>query len=328
MTEPLNWPSLVAEAKRRRKAEGLTQRHHAALAGVSAPTMGAFDRGATTLTLARALDILRVVGLVAEETPRSAQDAFVAAALARWHQLVETLPASAPARHPHGNYAADYQILGIGEAPSVMQLAEMLRRDMPRLTGWPVFWWPTKESIAPHPLGSLIECWLAPEQDRAFDDAAHSDFWRVDVEGRAVLLRGYQEDSADQVRPGTIFDLTLPIWRCGELLKHAERLAEKLDRDAGSMAIRLRVAYRGLVGRRLASWAAAARTLPLLDGHICRVGEVLVDVEASLEEVGRDLPGVLHRLLAPLYESFDFYRLDRALVDQEVALLLQRRSAD
>lgn len=326
MSEPLNWPALVAEAKRRRRAEGLTQKHHAALAGVSAPTMGAFDRGATTLTLARAFDILRVVGLMAEETPASAQDAFVAAALARWHQLVESLPADAPARHPHGNFAADYRIVGGIAEPTVAQLAGMLRRDMPRLTGWPVFWWPTKDSIAPHPRDGLIECWLAPEQDRAFDDAAHSDFWRVSVEGRAFLLRGYQEDSTDQVRPGTIFDLTLPVWRCGEIVRHAARLAEKLTADASS-AITVRVVYRGLVGRRLASWAAAARTMPLLDGHICRVDEIVVEVETSRDEAGRDLPGVLHRLLTPLYERFDFYRLPLSLVEQEVAQLLRRQSA-
>ena len=36
---PLNWDALVAEALRRRKAERLTQREHAALANVSVPTI-------------------------------------------------------------------------------------------------------------------------------------------------------------------------------------------------------------------------------------------------------------------------------------------------
>lgn len=65
---PLAWQRYVEEALRRRKAEGLTQKHHSALAGVSHPTMAAFERGETTLTLAKALDILRVVGLVDEPT--------------------------------------------------------------------------------------------------------------------------------------------------------------------------------------------------------------------------------------------------------------------
>jgi DNA-binding NtrC family response regulator len=40
---PLDWRRLVAEAIRRRKAEKLTQREHAALTSVSVPTIVSFD---------------------------------------------------------------------------------------------------------------------------------------------------------------------------------------------------------------------------------------------------------------------------------------------
>ncbi|WP_168220215.1 helix-turn-helix domain-containing protein [Azospirillum thermophilum] len=73
MIQPLDWPALVAETIRRRKEEGLTQAQHAALAGVGRTTLIAFDQGDTTLSLGRALAILRVVGLVAEggDSPRT-----------------------------------------------------------------------------------------------------------------------------------------------------------------------------------------------------------------------------------------------------------------
>ena len=48
------------------------------------------------------------------------------------------------------------------------------------------------------------------------------------------MLRGYVEDSAEtQIEPGTAFDLTVPIWRAGECLLHAAKLAALLapDRD-------------------------------------------------------------------------------------------------
>ncbi len=60
---PLDWCQLVDEAIRRRKAEKLTQKEHAPLASVSIPMIVAFDRGEITLSLAKAFDILRVVGL-------------------------------------------------------------------------------------------------------------------------------------------------------------------------------------------------------------------------------------------------------------------------
>ena len=56
----MDWRALVDEAIRRRKAEKLTQREHAALASVSIPTIVSFDRGEESLTLTKAFAILRV----------------------------------------------------------------------------------------------------------------------------------------------------------------------------------------------------------------------------------------------------------------------------
>ena len=89
---PLKWRELVNEALRRRKAEKLTQREHAALASVSIPTIVSFDRGEVTLTLAKAFDILRVVGLVEEPGKEGVQGAFVQEAFARWRDLTKNLP--------------------------------------------------------------------------------------------------------------------------------------------------------------------------------------------------------------------------------------------
>ncbi|NGZ95631.1 MAG: hypothetical protein CV089_05790 [Nitrospira sp. WS110] len=59
----LDWPGLVEEAIRRRKAQQLSQKTLAVLAGVSGPTVNAFEQQKTTLTLDSALKILRCLGL-------------------------------------------------------------------------------------------------------------------------------------------------------------------------------------------------------------------------------------------------------------------------
>ncbi len=87
---PLNWQKLVKEALRRRKAEKLTQRQHAALAGVSIPTLLAFDKGETTLSLQKAFNILRIVGLYQEPQAYDEQDTFAGNALERWFELLDT----------------------------------------------------------------------------------------------------------------------------------------------------------------------------------------------------------------------------------------------
>ena len=59
----LNWQSLVEEAIKRRKEQRLTQEQLAVLAGVSKPTLNAFEQGKINITLENAIKILRALGM-------------------------------------------------------------------------------------------------------------------------------------------------------------------------------------------------------------------------------------------------------------------------
>ncbi len=59
----LNWQGLVEEAIRRRKVQRLTQEQLAVLAGVSKPTLNAFEQGKLTITLEKAIQIFKVLGM-------------------------------------------------------------------------------------------------------------------------------------------------------------------------------------------------------------------------------------------------------------------------
>lgn len=60
----LNWAALVEEARRRRKAQRLTQQRLAAIADVSAPTVSRFEGGDKNIQLASVLAILDALGMV------------------------------------------------------------------------------------------------------------------------------------------------------------------------------------------------------------------------------------------------------------------------
>lgn len=59
----LNWQNLIEEAIKRRKEQRLTQEQLAVLAGVSKPTLNAFEQGKTSITLENAIKILRALGM-------------------------------------------------------------------------------------------------------------------------------------------------------------------------------------------------------------------------------------------------------------------------
>ncbi len=60
----INWPALVEEAKQRRKAERLTQKQLALLAGVSTPTLSRFENGEKDIQLSSVMVILTTLGMV------------------------------------------------------------------------------------------------------------------------------------------------------------------------------------------------------------------------------------------------------------------------
>lgn len=326
---PLNWRSLVDEAARRRKAEGLTQREHAALASVSVPTIAAFDRGEATLTLTKAFDILRVVGLIDEPAEDGAQEAFVREAFSRWRALTEKLPEDSPGRFKHGWYRIDYCLEGELKAVSLTGFEEHLRKAVTRHTGWPVFLVPTRPEIAPREVDGTIECWLSPETesvDRVFNTPAHCDFWRAAPSGRLFLIRGYQEDGEETFPPGSIMDTTLPVWRMGEALLHAGRLASLLQKNENSaLTIRFRALYSGLSGRVLRSWANPLSDL-LIEGHAARSDEAVLETEVPAKDLEARLAETVFPMVSSLYERFGVSGLSVNRVKAELDRLLSSRT--
>lgn len=310
---PIDWRAVVNEAIRRRKEEGLSQRDLAALAGVSAPTLNAFEQGQINLRLDRVVAILDSLGLFRWPDRGDNLDAFVGAARRRWQELTSDLPPDHPSRQPFGHSEQAYAIEGTDKEPALSELRDILALA-PRTSGWTPFWVPTRVSIRPVINEGVVECWLGkPELDHAFEDAAHSDFWRVGPDANAYLQRGYQEDGPD-LEAGTIFDVTLPIWRTAEVLLHAQWLARQLGAGPGDK-VRFFARYTGLAGRRLFSWAKPLLNvgLGLTDAHRARSDSIDLGLDATVQEVDHDLERVTETVLLPLFERFGGYVPPREL---------------
>jgi transcriptional regulator with XRE-family HTH domain len=316
----VNWTALVTEAIRRRKAENLTQKEHAALASVSIPTIIAFDRGERTLSLAKAFDILRVVGLLEEPVEATSQETFVGEAFARWRDLTKNLPKESPGRFPHGWYRIDYALDGDLKPIELHKFTDVLRKAAVPHTGWPMFRVPRRPELAPREIDGVVECWLAPDGkdiDRMFDDAAHCDFWRAAPEGRAVLVRGYQEDSQETFPEGTIFDTTLPIWRTGEAFLHAARLAKLLAQDPTAATIKLRNLYTGLQGRDLRAWASPM-SADYFGGGRSRTNEAMLEGTAPASTVEKELGRYVYPIVSSLFERFGATGISEDFVSAEL----------
>jgi hypothetical protein len=216
----------------------------------------------------------------------------------------------------HGTYSTSYILDGGKTAGSLPELRRKLRSAVGDETGWPAWQLAEGTERRARPVNGGIECWF---DDTIFEDSAHSDFWRAEPTGRLCLIRGYDEDGRDSpLRPGTGIDLTLPVWRIAECLRHAGRLAAAMDADRVSFMVR----WEGLQGRILENYANNRRRLV---GHYeCAQSSATSYIEFSAAETETNLVSVTESLVAPLFEAFDFFEPPPDLYEDEVERMRSR----
>jgi hypothetical protein len=245
--------------------------------------------------------------------------------LSRFNSLVEEkLRDEKPSRYSKGIWYVAYVIKGVTSSMELSEFREVLNNVRGHETGWPPWWVPSRESIAPYPCDGLVECWLrdlrgdifGPARTDAFRFSGHSDFWRASPKGMMFLLRGYHEDSELSAEPGTVLDVTLPIWRMGECLLHAERLAKTLKGNEAT-TIAFRSVWTGLTGRTLVSWATPRRLFFDPRGP-SRQDSVTSERIIRSDQISETLPEIVKSLTQPLYEAFDFYDVPSTVVREEL----------
>jgi hypothetical protein len=220
--------------------------------------------------------------------------------------------------YAQGTWSASYRLVGAPEEPELGRFMAILREVAGHETGWPPWWVPDSLPDRPRPVEGMIECWLS---DSTSGDAAHADYWRADPGGRLCLIRGYQEDSSAEAManaPGAYLDLTLPIWHTGECLLHAARLAKRLD----GRTIQFMMRWNGLLGRRLAAISSRDRmmrpTAPTAED------EIVTFIELSPAKIENNLAAGVRKLVAPLYQCFDFFEPPEEIYEDELASMRRR----
>ncbi len=212
----------------------------------------------------------------------------------------------------HGYWTVAYRLVEPASTPSLAELADRLHAAVGDETGWPP--WNPRVS----PVEVVEDALEGSAHAQTFRDAAHADFWRADPRGRFFLARGYQEDGdIPDLVPGTTFDLTLPIWRIGECLRHAGRVSRAFD----SERIEFAASWTGLGGRELASVTGSRRVMP--GGRTATHDEVRSAVELHSEALATAMPEIVATLLDPLYGSFHMFRPPESLYREELAQLMR-----
>ncbi|MBL8649634.1 MAG: putative DNA binding domain-containing protein [Sphingopyxis sp.] len=270
----------------------------------------------------RAIVTGRVDARLVEPDATELLQTFCEQSTERWNSLVEQEPISSPSRFPHGHYELGFKLIGAEPASTMVELRSRLSvaRQI-RHTGWTPFLEMTTPEWAPYINNDVIEAWVGrPARENWQDrDPSLCDFWRASTAGELFTMRGYSEDGRDATVPGTALDVTLPVWRVGEAIFFAARLADTFE---GVSAIAIRCAFTGLDGRALVSLTGRRA---MFGDRISRTDSIVVTAQPTPEQIRDNLAEILRPLLAPLYERFDFFELPATLIGEELARMRENR---
>jgi hypothetical protein len=213
----------------------------------------------------------------------------------------------------------DFSVVGTEAAPSLSDLQDRLAvaRQI-RLTGWSTFLSMNTPGWAPYPHENFIEAWIGNpiSEGRMAREPAHNDFWRASPDGNLYTIRGYTEDGlSGRVSAGSAIDVTLPVWRVGEGVLFAARLADTFE-DVEAIAIECH--FTGLLNRTLVSLNGDRA---MFDNRISRTDSVTLAAIATPSQIHDNLVEIMHELLVPLYARFNFFRLPLELVETEMGRL-------
>jgi len=242
---------------------------------------------------------------------------FVEQSQGRWRAILEEKTGESHGNWcPHGGVIFAYAVEGDFIEPDLLQLLEKMRIAEGHETGRPPWLVPYENDLAPYPLHGAVECSFASLHP---ENPGSADFWRVSPKGLVYLWRGYQEDLAENIQAGAIFDLVLPIWRVGETLLHAARFARLLS--DGAARVRYTAHWSGLKGRRLAAWADPMR-MTYAQERQARQEVAEGEVTADTEQIKPNLADLVMKVTAPVYEAFDFYRPSIDTVREELGKMM------
>lgn len=263
-----------------------------------------------------------VSGRAQSENPRpdalAQLEAYCLSSRTRWAAITEELPQDSPPRFPSGYYEMGFSIVGGTAATDLVDLQDRLayaRRI--KHTGWTPFLDMHTPAWAPYPADDCIEAWVGrPNAENWVErDASRCDFWRASKNGSLYTIRGYSEDGIENRPPGQLIDLVLPVWRVGEGLLFAARFADRFP-DAEDIAIWYR--FTGLNDRCLTS---VQGNRAIFDDRISRTNDVQNGTQVTIAQALDNTAEVVHSLLVPLYEKFDFFDLPFVLVEEELERL-------
>lgn len=193
-------------------------------------------------------------------------------------------------------------------------LLEIARKSERHNTGWPIGVVMTKPEYKPVPLTDGI---------RAIMNTGDGfDYWALNRRGHFFFIRSHQEDTTEQslTKGKKVLWFDVAIWRISEIISYTASLCVELNLRQ-SDKIKLILSYEGLKDRVL----SVTEHLRLGVYGKSTVDKYEENLELQVTDIMTKLKGHVYQIAVGLFELFDFFNPDRAVVDSIVDEFLNAR---
>jgi hypothetical protein len=188
----------------------------------------------------------------------------------------------------------------------LMQVADMAQIHT---FGWPIgVVLHNRDEFRPKPKADGIVAEINAE-DRSTVGARKYDYWTIRKDGSFYLLKSLFEDTRD---PNSIFFNTR-IVRITEALLYAVRLYTGLKVQPDSHLV-IGFRHSGLKGRNIS--ATPNRALGIHGKAI--EDEIYTEVDTAIERIEPDLVNLVQGITTPLFVLFDFFQIDKSILEEIV----------
>lgn len=188
-------------------------------------------------------------------------------------------------------------------------------RDAARESTIPTFGWPiavfldNREDFRPAVEADGIKAEIGIER-HSLDGSKTYDYWSIHTSGAFFTLKSLFED----LRDPQIISFNTRIVRITELFMYLKNLYLNLGVDE-KKELEVTILHGGIKGRRLGT---LSQNRFMLGTYTTSEDLVSTTIQTSIHEF-RDNPGnVVEKITEPLFETFDFHRVDRTILDQIV----------
>lgn len=211
--------------------------------------------------------------------------------------------------------------------PDSLATSEFMNRiaaSNPQFTGWPA--WLDARGFHKQEDRARVEdgAWVTYIRGGDLGERERIEYMLYDPRGDFYTRRLMQDDTADKVKPFTVLDPLLMLYRVTEFIAAGIGILRGAgwneDEKAG-----FAFSWTGLNGRQIRSWVNALRFFGVGEGY-----QSHTDAAKSYVEVGLDTPHLalapaVERAVAPLFACFNGYQPPTQLIEDAVRSLVERK---